>query len=57
MNMEDLMYQQMILARNGVPITESNFLADFEREAFVDIAVKHEKMQMQLMSPIPLSKS
>ena len=52
MDMSEIMYQQMILARNGVSITESNHLADFEREAFVDIAVAHEKMKLQLLSPI-----
>jgi hypothetical protein len=50
MDMKDIMYQQMILARNGVPLSESNQLADFEREAFVDIAVKYEEMKMKMMS-------
>lgn len=51
MDMADIMHQQLLLARYGIPLSESNVLADFEREAFVDIAVKYEKMKLQLTSP------
>ena len=44
------MYQQFLLARNGIPISESNMLADFEREAFVDMCIEHEKMELKLMT-------
>jgi hypothetical protein len=55
MDMSELMHQQFLLARYGIPLSESNIIADFEREAFVDIAVKYEKIRLQLesMSPIP----
>ena len=53
MDMTDIMHQQFLLARYGIPLSESNILADFEREAFVDIAVKYEKARLQLTSPTP----
>lgn len=49
----DLMHQQFLLAKYGIPLTESNLLADFEREAFVDIAVKHEKLKVDMMNVQP----
>jgi hypothetical protein len=53
--MSEIMHQQFLLARYGITISESNVLADFEREAFVDIAMKYEKMRLKLetMSPTP----
>ena len=48
--MSDIMYQQFLLARNGISISESNVLADFEREALVDMCVEHEKMKLKLMT-------
>ena len=53
MDMSELMHQQFLLARYGIPLSESNMIADFEREAFVDIAVKYEKIKLQSMSPTP----
>jgi len=55
MDMSDLVYQQFLLAQHGISLSESNEIADFEREAFVDMAVKYEKIKLQLMSSTPLS--
>ncbi len=55
MDMADLIYQQFFLAQHGISLSESNEIADFERTAFVDLALKYEKMKLQLMSPTPLS--
>ena len=49
-DLSDIMYQQFLLARNGIPISESNMLADFEREALVDMCIEHEKMELKLMA-------
>ena len=46
----DLLEEQFLLARYGISITESNMLADFEREAFVSLAIQHIKRQNESLS-------
>lgn len=46
--MDEIIYQQWLLAKYGIPLTESNILADFEREAFASICAKYEKLQLEL---------
>ncbi len=51
--MDEIIYQQWLLAKYGISLTESNILADFEREALVDICTKYEKLQLELKTKIP----
>lgn len=46
--MEEIINEQWLLAKYGIPLTESNVLADFERTAFANICVKYEKLQLEL---------
>lgn len=48
--MENIIEEQFLLAKNGISLTESNKLADFEREAYVDLAIKYLKSQSETLS-------
>jgi len=49
MNLESLMEEQFLLAEYGISISESNHLADFERYALVDLALKREKQKLEMI--------
>ena len=42
--------EQYVLATSGISITESEQMADFERSAYVDLAMREKKMNIQLMT-------
>ena len=46
--MPDLIRQQFILAKNGISLTESNMLPDFEREAYLDLIHQYYKKKDSL---------
>ena len=48
--MADLITQQFILAKNGISITESNMLPDFEREAYLDLVLQFNKRRKDGLS-------
>jgi hypothetical protein len=54
--------EQFVLATMGISLTESENLMDFEREAYVDLAIKEKKNQLELfamtagMSHLPKTK-
>jgi hypothetical protein len=48
--MDDIIHEQWILAKYGIPLTESNNIADFERQAFANICLKYEKLQLELQT-------
>ncbi len=47
--MHGLIEEQFILAKSGISLTESNILADFEREAYVSLAIEHIKRQNEAL--------
>lgn len=47
--MAKITQEQFLLATFGISITESNDMVDFEREAYVDLAIKEKKMQLEMM--------
>lgn len=49
-SMDDIIHEQWILAKYGIPLTESNNIADFERQAFANICLKYEKLQLELQT-------
>lgn len=42
--------EQYILATSGIPLWESEQLVDFERLAYVDLAMKEKKMNIEIMT-------
>ncbi len=48
--MHGLVQEQFILAKFGISLTESNMLADFEREAYVSLAMDYMKQQNEALS-------
>jgi|GEM_PF-4343642 hypothetical protein len=40
--------EQFILATMGISLSESENLVDFEREAYVNMAIKEKKMQLDI---------
>jgi hypothetical protein len=49
MDLPALMDEQFLLAQYGISIMESNHLADFERYALVDLAIKKEKQKLEMI--------
>ena len=45
----DLVQAQFLLARHGVTYSESSALAIFEFDALVNLAVKQEQSQMEML--------
>ncbi len=41
--------EQFLLATMGISITESENMVNFEREAYVDLAIKEKKMQIEML--------
>lgn len=41
--------QYMLASRGGISIAESNELADFEREAYVNLVIKDARVKLQNM--------
>lgn len=50
--MASITEQQFVLATVGIPLWESERMVDFEREAYVDLAMKEKKMQIEIMTAI-----
>ena len=49
-SMARLTEEQYILATCGIPIWESNMMVDFERAAYVDLAMREKKMNIDLLA-------
>ena len=49
MELEGIIEEQFLLAQYGISVSESNWLADFEREAFVDLAIKDKKQKLEML--------
>ena len=46
-SLNEIIEQQFILAKYGISVTESNVLADFEREAFFNLAMRNEHLELE----------
>lgn len=50
MELSDVIKVQFLLARSGISIEESNRLALFETEGLAELAIKHEKDKLDLLT-------
>lgn len=42
--------EQYILATSGISITESEQMIDFERQSYVDLAMREKKLNLQILT-------
>jgi len=47
--LHELVKQQWYLAKNGISLLESSALPDFEREAFINMYIKEQKDEAEIM--------
>ena len=48
-SLERIIQEQFLLSSYGINISESNAMALFEMEAYLDLAIKDKKQQLELL--------